>query len=146
MSYTEQFAEVHYPLANEPPDTFAFGAAFNVGWVSMENYHRIAIVVHIGDMVATSTINMRVMEGLTAAGGTPLAIAGKASTALTAAGGDGNEIVVFEIRSEELTPGYTWVNLEVTVAVADSELSVIYYGIEPRYAPVPTANWSEIVD
>ena len=76
------------------------------------------------------------------------AITGKAATQLTQAGGDGNELVCIELRTEELdiANGFEHVSVRVTIANANVEYAVVLFGAVPRYLPVATTNWSEIVD
>ena len=54
--------------------------------------------------------------------------------------------IVIEIKTEEFSAGYSCINLEATPAGGSSIFGAIIYGIEPRFAPVPTTNWHEIVD
>jgi hypothetical protein len=147
MDFTERFSEVCYPLAFEHADSMAIGT-HDTGYLLMENYHRWAAVLDVGDMAATATLDFSVRQSIDAAGTTTAAITGKAATQLTQAGGDGNECVVIEGRTEELNiaGGYEYIYARVIVAAAAVEYSLIVYGICSRYEPVPTTNWSEIVD
>lgn len=145
--YTENFSEVHYPLASAHADSVA-ASTIATAYVSMKNYHRVVAVIDVGDMVASSTLDISVVQAQDAAATGVKAITGKAATQLTQAGGDGNEIVCIEVKGEELdiANGFEHVAIKIIVAVDAVELSAVLYGIEPRYAPVPTANWSEIKD
>lgn len=147
MAFTKRFSEVCYPLDSFHADSQAAGTVSGTK-VSLENYHRAVLVVDVGDMAAGATFDASIKQSDDAAGTTTKAITGKAITQLTQAGGDGNEIVCIELRTEELdvSGGFDYVYFEAVVATNAVEFSAVLYGIEPRYAPVPTTNWSEIVD
>ena len=144
MGYTEQFSEVNAVLETLDSDARAAGN-YNTGWVSVSTYHRQAIILNTGDMAQGATLDLIIQEATDVAGAGVLAIAGKAITQLTQAGGDGNDTVVIEVRSEELTPGYSFIRAQATVANAAVDMAVIVLGIIPRYPPVPLTNVTEVV-
>lgn len=148
MTYTERFSEVHYPLAHHLP--LARDASVNYSaYVSLANYHRAVLVVHVGAMTANSTLDAGIQQASDSTGTGVKAITGKAITQLTQAGGDGNEDpIVIELRTEELdvTGGFEHVRFYVTVGTNPVTYSAVLYGIVSRYEPVPTTNWAQIVD
>lgn len=147
MSYTEQFAEVHYPLAFEPADSIAASTVTGT-FVSMANYHRAVLHFNIGDMATGSTVDVSIVQAQDVGGTNVKAITGKAATQLTQAGGDGGQVLAIELRTEELdiANGFDFIAYKIVVAVDASELACTLFGLEPRFAPVPTTNWTEIVD
>jgi hypothetical protein len=148
MAYTERFSEVHYPLAHHLPLTR--DSAINYSdWVNVGGYHRLVLVVHVGAMTANSTLDAGFQQASAAAGTGAKSISGKTITQLTQAGGDGNEDpIIIELRTEELDVdgGFEYVRFYVTVDSNPVTYSAIMYGIVPRFAPVPTTNWAEVVD
>ena len=56
--------------------------------------------------------------------------------------------MAIEIRTEELDveDGYDCIALGYTVGTAATLLSIEIYGLVPRYAPVATTAYDEIVD
>lgn len=147
MAFTVRFSEVNEVLGHIPADSET--AEVNSGWMLMENNHRAVILISVGDMVATATLDGDLEQASDALGTGSKAIGtGKSITQLTQAGGDGNQVVMMELRSEELDVpnGFEYINLEITPAVAAVEFSALILGTEPRYAPVPTTNVAEIVD
>ena len=144
MSYTERFSEVSAILGPLYPDARAAGN-YNSAWASVSTYHRQGVILIVGEMAQGATLDLIIQEAQDAAGAGVLAIAGKAITQLTQAGGDGNDVVIIEVRSEELTPGYDFIRAQVTVANAAVDLAVIPLGIIPRYPPVPLTNVTEVV-
>lgn len=148
MAYTERFTEVHYPLAWLAPVSVNNGAEAFTSYVSLANYHRAVILLFTGVMAGGGTIDAQVHQGTTTAGAGAKHITGKAITQLTQAGGDSGKIVAIEVRAEELDVdgGFDCIALGYTVGTAASLMAIAIFGIEPRYAPVPTANYDEVVD
>ena len=147
MSYTNRFVEVHQPSTPLYPALKA-AQAHNTVWIPMANHQRIVFLILVGAMTALSTLDFAVWEALTAAGGTPLAIAGKAITQLTQAGGDGNDLIAVEVRTEELTVNsdYAWVRGILTVGTDTVYASVLPLRFIPNYPPCITTGWTETVD
>ena len=147
--YTERFTETAALLYNLAPISVTNGAIAYTSYVSLANYHRAAIVIHTGVMQSGSTVDAVVYQATTTAGaGSKVLTATKAITQLTQAGTDSNKDVCIEIRTEELdvAGGFDCIALGYTVGTAASILSIEIYGLVPRYAPVATTAWDEIVD
>lgn len=144
MSYTQEFTEAHQFGPKLDPDQRVAGAYFT-NWFQMQTNHRAVVILLTGDMAATATLNLVVQEAQDNTGTGAQAIAGKAITALTQAGGDANDTVVLEIRTEEMTPGYDFIRAVATVANAAVDFAVQVLGVVSRYPPVATANLTEII-
>ena len=100
-SFTERFSEVNAVLGGLHADQRVAGN-YNTAWVAMNNYHRAVVLIDVGPMAAGATLDVLLQEATDAAGAGVQAIAGKAITQLTQAGGDQNDWVMIELRSEEL--------------------------------------------
>lgn len=146
MAYTERFSEANELLGHIPADSET--VEVNSGWMLMETDHRAVCIISVGDMVATATLDADLEQASDALGATAKAITGKSITQLTQAGGDGNQVVMIELRAEELdvAGGFKYINLEITPAVAAVEFSAVILGTVVRYKPVSTTNVAEIVD
>jgi hypothetical protein len=146
MSYTARFSENFELLGGLSPEA-ANGTVgeHNTGYVSLENYHRAIIIITAGEAGGASTIDVDVEEATSAAGAGAQNIAGKAITQLVAA--DEGETVYIELRTAELDVNndYSFINVEVTIAVNTFTSDVKIYGFVPRFADVPVANIAEIV-
>jgi hypothetical protein len=144
--FTEEVSEVMYPLLYEYPDSFAAGTHAST-WAHMGAYHRGWLLLKVGDMAATSTLDVSIRQASDAAGTGAKAITGKSITQLTAAGGDGDDVLCIELRNEELdvTGGFEHVQVRVVVANAAVELDYTFFGCTPRFMPTPTTNWTERV-
>lgn len=146
MAYTERFSEVNEVLGHIPADSET--TAVTSGWLLMETNHRAVAIISVGDMVATATLDATLTQASDALGGGAKAITGKAITQLTQAGGDGDQILMIELRAEELdvSGGFEYILLTITPAVAAVEFAAIVLGTVTRYMPVSTTNVAEIVD
>ena len=143
MSYTERFSEVNEPLATEYADSRG-PVAHQSAWLDMETYHRGFLLLNVGEMVQGATLDCALWEAQDNTGTGAQALTGKAITQLTQAGGDGDELCGIELRTEEITPGYKYVQVRVTIANAAVEMGYTFFGTTPRFSYVPTTNWSEI--
>ena len=147
MSFTERFTEVNqvggelYPFLKTP-------AAYTGAWLPLSNHQRAIFIVMVGTMTAASTLDFSVQQANTAGGGSPKAISGKAITQLTQAGGDGDDLVCVEVRSEELdvSGGFEYVRGLLTVGVDTVYCCLLPIRFIPNYPPVSTTGWTEVVD
>lgn len=144
--YTARVSELLYPLVFEHADSAAAGT-HNSQYASLANYHRAWLVIDVGNMGAGATLDAGIQQATDTSGTGIKAIAGKTITQLTQAGGDAESLVCIELQTEELDVdnAFDVVRFYVTVANAAVEYSAILYGCSPRFAPVPTTNWQEIV-
>jgi len=144
--FTERFSEVHNSLIDEGQATLAPGV-YDSAWVVMANYHRGILILKVLAMGAGATLDQSVRQATTTAGAGAAAIAGKAFTQLTQAGGDVGALNCMELRTEELnvTGGFDCVSVRTTVAVANVVIAYQFYGRVPRFPPVGVANWNEVI-
>lgn len=153
MSYTERLSEAVYPLAIEYADSQAIGAHAGA-WVNVSLYHRLWLVVNVGEMQAGATLDAALQQATTTAGAGVKAIlaknqvTNKAITQLTQAGGDGDDLVCIELQTEEMdvTNLFDCVRFVITIAGAAVEYAAVLYGCISRHKAVPTTNWTEIID
>lgn len=118
----------------------------NTGYVNVSKYARIAVVCH-AILVGTSLdIDIEIATNGSGAGVHTL----KSIAALS--GTDDDSLVVIEINGDELTDpagassrDYDWLNVEIN-ASGTCAVSVVIYGLEPRYQPVDQTLWDEVVN
>lgn len=146
MSYTERFSEVHQVLAHIPADSET--VEINTGFVALNLIHRLVVIISVGDIAATGTFDVALQQATTTGGAGAKALAGKSTTQLTQAGGDGDDLLIIEVKSIELdvSNSFDCVNVRISPAVAASEFSVLVLGICQRFVAVPTTLVTEIVD
>ena len=118
------------------PDAYAAGT-YTTGWVAAKNFQRLAALVSVGDIAATSTVNAKLEQATSAAGAGAKDVTGKAITALTQAGTDDNKQAWINILPAELDVknNFAFVRLSVTVAVAASDASGHLFGFMPSRGP-----------
>jgi len=148
MTYNSKIYERFYPLTYLHSTDKAAGT-HNTDWVSLKNYHRAWIVLDVGDMNATSTLDLAIQQATDTSGTSAKAMdPAKAITQLTAAGSDDDSLVCIELQTEELdvSNSFDCIRAQLTVANANVQASLIVYGVESRFEPVPTTNWEETVD
>lgn len=143
--FTQMFSEAVEVLAHVPADSET--TVIDTGNKLVENFHRVVALISVGDMASGATLNIDLEQASSTAAGTRKAITGKSTTELTQAGGDGNQVLIIELRTEELdiTNGFKYVNLEITPATAAVEFAAFLLGITPRYKPVSTTTVEEVV-
>ena len=151
--YTEQFTEVHDILAELAPTT-AHGlvGAHVTGYADMADYHRAFVWLHIGEPGQGATITVTIQEAQDALGTGAqalmniAAVPGSKSPAVIVAA-DSGEYVGIEIRSPELdvSNGYHFIQVTVTVGVAAYTYSCVLFGIVSRYEPVGVTDFLQVV-
>lgn len=146
--YTEQFTEVHDVLGALAPTT-ANGTVgiHRIGYVSMADYHRAFVWLHVGTPAAgISTIDVVIGQATDAAGTGAKVITGKGTVAQLVAA-DAGVYVGVEIRSEELdvTNGYCFIDVLVIVGSAAYTYECAVFGIVSRYEPVGVTDFQQIV-
>jgi hypothetical protein len=146
MAYTERRSEVMNPILFEPADSFAISTR-NSAWGNMENYHRGWLVLIVGDMAGGATLDCLLREATDVLGTGAQAIAGKAITQLTQAGGDGNDIICIELQTEEMDSAnnYDFIGVRCIIAGAAVEYAYVFFACESRYNPVAATQWTEII-
>jgi len=148
-TYTERVSEVMYPLLTEYTDLFG-SAITRSAWVSMENYHRGWLYLNVGSIGTDYTLDVYLQEALTVGGLGGKTILGKAITQLT--GADDDSLICIELRTEEMdvSNSFDFVAVVMDIRFGAQNGTGVYlawsfFGVEPRQAPVPTTNWTEIV-
>lgn len=147
MGYTQRVSEDFYPLTSHDPRTRQVATHVSA-WVNVEDYHRLWYFLQVGDMGNLATLDSDLQQAQDVAGTGAIAIAGKAITQLTQAGGDGvDDLLCIELQTEELDVdnGFEFIRFRVIIAVADVTYSAALFGTISRFKPVPTTNWTEIV-
>lgn len=147
MPYTERTTEVTAVLGGAFPDSYAIGT-HDTAYINISNYHRVFVFLIVGEMQAGATLACSLRQATSTAGAGAKAITGKSITQLTQAGGDGNDYIGIELRSEELdvAGGFDCISLRIVIAGAAVEAAAGMLGTVPRYVPVGTTTWTEIVD
>lgn len=143
MSYTNQFSEDHKLLAQV--HYAGVTTEQNTSWISLQNYHRAAIVISASNVTTTLDADLEIATDSSATGLFTL----KSITQLTS--GDDNARVVIELQSEELSKPtgasskeYDYIRLETTPN-GSATYTVTVWGLQPRMSPVGVTEWDEVV-
>lgn len=153
MSYTQRFSEGFNPILSEHSDSIAIGT-HDSAYASLQNYHRAVLKINVGDMAAGSTLDVQIRQASDATGtgvktiGNKAGTGFKAITQLTQAGGDGNQLLCIELQTEELDVDNNFEHVGVRAVVAGNSVEYGWelFAFEPRFMPVPTTTWDEIID
>lgn len=148
--YTQRFTEVHEPGGTIFPTTRQNGT-YNTAWLSMRDHQRIIFILVVADIAALGTVDFHV-EQATDADGTDATMffhnAGVISiTQLTQAGGDGNDLVAVEVRTEQMdvNDAYCYLRGVLTIGTNSATVAVVPLRGCSNYPAVPTTGWTEIV-
>lgn len=147
--YTERVSEVMYPLVSEYTDLFG-SAITRSAWVSMESYHRGWLLINVGNVGTDYTLDIYLQEATTVGGLGGKTITGKAITQLD--GTDDDSLICIELQTEEMDVANSFDFVSVVVDIRFNAvngtgvyLGWTFFGCQPRYAAVPTTNWTEVV-
>jgi len=129
-------------LVHNDIEADAYGIATTVGdIIDTLGYDGVIWILDIGDITATGTINASVYDDDAVAMGTEAEIVASRITALTAAGGDSNEMVVIQI----LRPKKRYCRIKVVTGTAGADLGVMSLRWRGRREPVTQVAVSEAI-
>ena len=116
-------------------------------WYDARQRHRLLFELDVGDIGQGGTVDFEVQQATDSAGAGAVAIAAKAITQLTQAGGDGNDYVCVNLRTEEMNVqgGFCYVRGRLDVLVASANVSVVVKAQPLRYTPPSLAQYTEVV-
>jgi len=132
-------------LATMDPASVAASTVVSA-WVPVANFHSIAALLQTGVLGTSATIDAKLRQATDASGTNAKDVTGKAITQIVKASGD-NKQATIEVRGEELdvTNGFAYVALSVTVGTAASIFGASIFGVNPRYAPASALNQAAVV-
>ena len=147
MPYPELDTERMQLLAVIHADLGAAGTTYRTPYFSMAGQHKVLTLISVGDITATGTVDVALLEATDAAGAGAKLITGKAITQLTAAVGDSNDALAINLRTEEMDAAndFDHVSVRVRITTATANFCVFVFGNVPRYAPVSQIAWTEVV-
>jgi hypothetical protein len=136
MSKVLRPTDVTGHLATINPVSQGVGTAVS-GWIDISKFDKLKGKVAVGVLGAGATVDAKLQQATSSGGAGAKDIAGKAITQLTQAGADSNKQVLINLFSDELdvTGGFKFVQLSITVSVAASLIYGEMEGFTPRYAP-----------
>ncbi len=104
-------------------------------WIDMQDFERVIFIVSLGVAEPTGTLNVQIREANTAAGGTPLNVAGALITELI--GTDDNSVVAIEVHQDDMTNdnAYRWLSARAVVGADDMTYGVVSMRHQTRRKP-----------
>ena len=132
--------ELFSVLATIDPASQAVGTV-TTGWISAGNHHSLLALVQSGVLGTGATLDAKLQQATDASGTGAKDVTGKAITQIVKASGD-NKQALINLRPDDLdvTNGYVYVRLSLTVAVAASLTAAQLLGFNPRFAPGDASN------
>ena len=109
--------------------------AQNMAWTSCSGYGRFMVLIMVGAMTATGTLDAKLQMATDSSGTGAIDIPGKAITQMLAAS-DGSKIRLIDLKSDELGATYTHIRLVLTAATAASVVAAVLLGDAANYRPV----------
>ena len=137
-------SELFSVLATIDPASQAVGTV-TTGWISAGNHHTLLALVQSGVLGTGATLDAKLQQATDASGTGAKDVTGKAITQIVKATGD-NKQALINLRPDDLdvTNGYAYVRLSLTVAVAASLTAGQLLGFNPRFAPGDASNQAAV--
>lgn len=143
MAYTQRFDE-YTKILTENGYT-AVSSEQNTTFVNIKNYRKVAILIKCLTVATSLDADVEVStDGVTGGLFTLKSI--------TQVGGSGDsDIILINVRDEELSKPvgasateYEWLRVETTPSGSCTYV-VIVFGLEPRFAPVGTTEYDQVI-
>ncbi len=145
MNPNLKFSERNAILATMDPASVAASTVLSA-WVPVQKFHSLAALINTGVLGASATLDAKFRQATDATGTGAKDVTGKALTQIVKASGD-NKQAVIEVRGDELdiSNGFGWVALSVTVGTAASIFGATLIGTNARYVPASGSNQAGVV-
>lgn len=142
--YTTRFTEVNRVDQLKYPQTLDTGV-HDCGWWSMRDYARACFLISVGNIAAAATFDAWLIQAQDDAGTGLKTISGCNITDLD--GTDDNAMIAIELRTEELDVdnGFDYISLRIHCEGQSTVDAKLIRRI-PRYAPVGTTQFTEVVN
>lgn len=130
-------------------DYASYAAIQTLTRVKADKHTRIVVWIGVGAISATGLVDATIQQATLVSGGSLKNITNKAGgtlgfTQISQAGGGSNKDYLIELRTGALDPAYPFIAVTVTPSVAAAILGIRVLGVDPKYAPVSQANWSQV--
>ncbi|MGV0961937.1 MAG: hypothetical protein ACOYB1_19095 [Limnohabitans sp.] len=137
-------SELFSVLATIEPASQAVGTV-TTGWISAGNHHSLLALVQSGVLGTGATLDAKLQQATDASGTGAKDVTGKAITQIVKATGD-NKQALINLRPDDLdvTNGFAYVRLSLTVAVAASLTAAQLLGFNPRFVPGDASNQAAV--
>jgi len=121
------------------PDALSTGT-YTTDWINMEDFANLMAVIQAGTLGSSATLDAKIVEAEDGSGTNSQDLTDKAITQLTEADSDSDKQAVINVRADELSAGYTHVQVSMTVGTASSDAAAIALGFDARFEPEDQAS------
>ena len=115
----------------------------NGGWIAMKGDQEIIAIINVGAIASSGTVDAKLQQANTAAGGGAKDIDDAEITQLGAT--DDNVTLLISCHAQELDDGFRWVRLAITPATAASIVGANVFTGYPRRKKAGTSNYEEVI-
>lgn len=142
MAYPSEKVAV---VATIDPDANA-ASTFTSDWVNCENFHQIMAIVQVGILVASGTLDAKLMQATDSngTGAKNISTANAQITQVTTAGNDTQQIITVRTDSLDVAGGFSFVALRMTHGTAGGDSAGLVLGLNPRYAPADDLDLASV--
>jgi len=150
QAYTHNFTEVHEAIAFVAPVSKGVGT-HTTDWFDMQAHQRVIFLVAVGAIAASGEMVFTVQQARDAAGTGAKGMGadgfGHTIETLTQLGGDGDDLIAVEVRTEQMDVDarFRYLRGVTTISTAAAVMCVIPLTGASSYPPVGTDEWTEIV-
>ncbi|WP_439891597.1 hypothetical protein ACS7SF_02860 [Ralstonia sp. 25C] len=132
-------------LAVISPSSQATGAATS-GWISAANFQKFLALIQTGVLGTAATVDAKFQQATDSSGTGAKDITGAAISQIEKASGDNVQAELnLDAQQLDVSGGFSYVQLSVTVGAAASLTSAAVLGFVPRFAPASASNATSVV-
>jgi hypothetical protein len=115
------------------------------GWIPVTNAHQLIALIQTGVLGASATVDAKLQQATSAAGAGAKDLTGKAISQIVKATGDNKQAMInFRASDLDVTNGFTYVAIVMTVGVAASQVAALLLS-NPRFQPAEAYNNASVV-
>lgn len=116
------------------------------GWIKADKFAEYLAILQTGVLGSSATVDAKLQQANTSGGGSAKDVTGKSISQLVKASNDNNQVEI-NLRPQELdvSGGFAWFRLSVTVGTTPSQISAQVFGMGPRFAPASDSNQAGVV-
>lgn len=119
--------------------------ALTSGWVSVANFNKLLALIATGVLGAAATVDAKFQQATDAVGTNAKDVSGAAITQIVKATGDNVQAEInLDPQQLDVSNGFAYVQLSVTVGAAASLTAALLLGFTPRFAPASDFNAASV--
>jgi hypothetical protein len=128
------------------PTAGTTASTVTTGWISATNFNKFLAIISTGVLGASATVDAKLQQATDSSGTGVKDITNKAITQIVKASGDNKEATIdLDAQELDVTNGFAWIRLSVTVGTATSAVAANLLGFISRNYPASTFNNANVV-